>query len=193
MAGPGAAPWLGLPDAPGEAAGLGPLDAWACRDLANRLGAGRGTSWQVTLTGPDGRAVAHASPRDGPAGGAPTDCRAWLAGLAFDWLEHRTCRHIRQTMRDQAGNQLRNLVRARQRTCSFPGCRRAAARCDLDHTVPYDQDGPTCECNLSPLCRMHHQVKQADGWALTQPEPGVLVWATQHGRSHTVTPERYLV
>ena len=35
--------------------------------------------------------------------------------------------------------------------------------------------------------------KQALWWTLTQPEPGVLTWTTPHGRSHTVTPEPYLV
>jgi hypothetical protein len=187
--------WLGLSDAPGEAAGHGPLDAWTCRDLAARLAAGPGTRWSLTLTGPDGCAVAHADARAGPGPpGGPRGAdgyRAWLAGLRFDWLERQTCRHSRQTIRYQPGNQLRNLVRARQRRCSFPGCRRPAVGCDLDHTVPYDQGGRTCECNLSPLCRTHHQVKQAHGWTLTQPEPGVLTWTTPHGRSYTITPEPY--
>jgi hypothetical protein len=46
---------------------------------------------------------------------------------------------------------------------------------------------------LSPLCRMHHRVKQARGWTLTQPEPGVPTWTAPHGRSYTVTPDPYLV
>jgi hypothetical protein len=146
--------------------------------------------------------VAHATPRAGPGppgepsvspAAGPAGGRAWLAGPRFDWLEHRTCSHPRQAMTYQPGSTLRNLVRARQRTCSFPGCRRPAARGDLDHTVPYDQGGRTCECNLSPLCRMHHRVKYARGWTLTQPEPGVPTWTTPHGRSYTVTPDPYLV
>jgi len=188
-----AAAWLGLSDAPGEAAGHGPLDAWACRDLAARLAAGPGTRWSLTLTGPDGRAVAHADARAGPGPPGPGGYRAWLAGLRFGWLERQACRHPRQTIRYQPGNQLRTLIRARQRRCSFPGCRRPAAGCDLDHTLPYHQGGRTCECNLSPLCRTHHQVKQAHGWTLTQPEPGILTWTTPHGRSYTITPEPYLV
>jgi hypothetical protein len=128
-----AAAWLGLSDAPGEAAGHGPLDAWTCRDLAARLAAGPGTRWSVTLTGPDGRAVAHAAARAGPGPpGGPDGYRAWLAGLRFDWLEQRACGHLRQERRYQPGNRLANLVRARQRRCSFPGCRRPAARSDLD-------------------------------------------------------------
>jgi hypothetical protein len=46
--------------------------------------------------------------------------------------------------------------------------------------------------NHSPLCRRHHHVKRADGWTLTQPEPGVLTWTTPNGRSYTVTPNRTL-
>src|SRR6266851_10195463 len=142
-----AAAWLGLSDAPGEAAGSGPLDAWACRDLAARLAAGPATRWHVTLTGPDGRAVAHATPPGGPPGqppGGPGGGRDWLAGLRFDWLERRTCSHLRQSPRYHPPDRLQNLIRARQRTCSFPGCRRPATRCDLDHTLAYDQGGPTC-------------------------------------------------
>lgn len=44
-----------------------------------------------------------------------------------------------------------------------------------------------------PLCRRHHQAKQADGWRLEQPEPGVLAWTLPHGRTYTVTPEPYPV
>jgi len=184
-----AAAWLGLTDAPGEAPGFGPLDAWTCRDLAARLAAGgKATRWQVTLTGTDGRAVAHAA-RAGP--GPPGSPLAWLAGLQFDWLERDTCRHLRRVRRYEPGERLANLVRVRQRRCSFPGCRRPAPGCDLDHTLAYHRGGPTCECNLSPLCRRHHRTKQTRGWTLTQPEPGVLVWTTPHGRGYTVTPEPY--
>jgi hypothetical protein len=81
----------------------------------------------------------------------------------------------------------------RQRTCSFPGCRRPARRCDLDHTVPYDQGGATCECNLAPLCRRHHQAKQAHGWHLTQDQPGIMTWRTPSGRTYTTLPDPYPV
>src|SRR6266702_4139245 len=188
-----ASAWLGLSDAPGEAAGLGPLDAWTCRDLASRLAAaGTATRWCVTLTGPGGRGAAHACARGspeprGPAAGA----LRWLAGLRLTRLEQGTCTHARQVPGYRPPNTLRELVRTRQRTCSFPGCRRPARACDLDHTIPWDQDGLTCECNLAPLCRRHHRAKQAPGWHLAQPEPGVLTWTAPHGRSYTVTPEPY--
>jgi hypothetical protein len=81
----------------------------------------------------------------------------------------------------------------RQRRCSFPGCRRPAVRCDVDHTVPFDQGGATCECNLAPLCRRHHQAKQAPGWHLTQDQPGIMTWRTPSGRTYTTHPEPYPV
>ncbi|MBV9092371.1 MAG: DUF222 domain-containing protein, partial [Streptosporangiaceae bacterium] len=49
---------------------------------------------------------------------------------------------------------------------------------DLDHTTAWDNGGITCPCCLAPLCRHHHRCKQAEGWSLRQPEPGVLVWRT---------------
>jgi len=51
--------------------------------------------------------------------------------------------------------------------------------------------GWKCECGSSPLCRHHHRCKQAEGWRLEQPEPGVLVWRTPSGRSYATTPTQY--
>ena len=84
-------------------------------------------------------------------------------------------------------------IRARNATCTAPGCGRRAARCDLDHTRPHHQGGRTCECNLAPLCRHHHRCKQAEGWRLDQPEPGVLVWRVPSGRTYTTAPTEYPV
>jgi hypothetical protein len=116
---------------------------------------------------------------------------AWVRSLSFDWLESGTCSHERRTASYRPGRALRHLVKVRNRTCVFPGCRRPARRCDLDHTTPYDQGGPTCECNLSPLCRKHHQVKQEIGWHLVQTRPGTLIWTAPHGRSYIVRPDPY--
>ena len=188
-----ASTWLGLADLPGEAAGLGPLDAWTSRDLAARLAAGPGTRWHVTLLRPDGTAAAHASPRAGPGPPAdPAACRAWLTRLRYTWVEAGPCAHRCGVPAYRPAAPASNVVRARNRTCAFPGCRRPAAACDLDHTIPWDQGGPTCPCNLAPLCRRHHRTKQAPGWTLTQPEPGTLEWTAPHGRRYTVRPSTYL-
>ena len=164
--------WLGLTHDPGEAASHGPVDARTGRELAARLDPA--TRWCLTLTDPAGHAVAHACARgrppgnpardlrpayDGPPGSRPQDheppgtVRAtltWAAGLAarMQTLETGTCSHVRQSARYRPPPSLRHLIVLRQRTCTAPGCRRAAAHCDLDHTIPYDQGGRTCECNL---------------------------------------------
>ncbi len=49
------------------------------------------------------------------------------------------------------------FVRARDLTCRWPGCDVPATRCDLDHTIPYAQGGPTHAGNLKCYCRTQHQ------------------------------------
>ena len=144
--------WLGSSEAPGEAAGYGPLGADDCRDLAGDLAAaGKG---QVVHHAHrrDGRAVAHgcarASPRlkDGSV-------RAWLAKVKLSRIECGTCTHERETRAYRPPDLMRHLVNIRQRTCAFPGCRRPAERCDLDHTTPFDQGGRTCPMQFGAALR----------------------------------------
>jgi hypothetical protein len=104
-----------------------------------------------------------------------------------------SCDHAHAEIGYHPSRKLKHLVRARSATCTAPGCRRAAVRCDLDHTVPWDQGGLTCECDLAPLCRHHHRCKQSEGWQLEQPEPGVLVWHTPSGRTYTTGPTSYVI
>jgi hypothetical protein len=85
---------------------------------------------------------------------------------------------------------LKHLIRARTATCPAPGCGAQACHCDLDHTLAYPA-GPTDECNLAPPCRRHHRAKQAPGWQLEQPEPGVMGWTTPSRRVHTTLPTIY--
>src|SRR5215470_13170827 len=183
---------LGASGEPGEVAGFGPVAAADGRALAARLAGERGSRWCLTLTGPDGRAVAHGCARARPSsGGGEAAGRGWVLTVTIGQLAVRDCLHQRESAGYQPSPSLRHVIRIRQRTCSFPGCRRPAARCDQDHTVPYDQGGRTCECNLAPLCRRHHRAKQAQGWLLDQPEPGVMVWTLPHGRSYRVLPPTY--
>ncbi len=39
----------------------------------------------------------------------------------------------------------------------------------------------------------YHRCKQAEGWWLEQPEPGVLVWHTPSGRTYTTTRTQYAI
>jgi hypothetical protein len=191
-----AATWLGLTDNPGDIPGLGPTDASTCRDLAGTLAANPASKWCITLTDAKGRAVAHGCARAGPGPPATTgttraDRRSWLAKVTITPIATGTCDHRRESAGYQPSDKLRHLVKTRSPRCGFPGCRRPATRCDDDHTVAHHKGGRTCECNLHPLCRYHHQVKQAPGWHLDQPEPGVLVWTTPSGRIYTTTAEPY--
>jgi hypothetical protein len=128
----------------------------------------------------------------GPPGRAAGDGRLrWLAGIKVSWLETGTCGHARETTAYQPSPALRKLTKTRDRTCSYPGCRRPAERCDDDHTIPHDQGGRTCECNLAALCRRHHAAKQAPGWHLQQDTPGTLLWTLPSGHTHTVRPRTY--
>lgn len=92
---------------------------------------------------------------------------------------------------------LKRRLRLRDGTCRFPGCRRRAARCDLDHTVAWADGGRTAADNLAHLCRHHHLVKHRDGplgrWSVRQlgPSPGggVLEWTSPAGRTYRTVPD----
>jgi len=114
-----------------------------------------------------------------------------VAGVRLQWLESGVCAHRRESASYRPPPALQHLIRVRQQLCVFPGCGRAARRCDLDHTIPYHLGGRTCECNLAPLCRKHHQAKQTQGWMLDQPEPGIMIWTTPAGRRYTTYPPAY--
>ena len=73
-------------------------------------------------------------------------------------------------------------------TCVFPWCTRSARRCDIDHTIPAARGGPTCPCNLAPLCRRHHRIKTHGGWTYTTLEPGTYLWTSRHGYQYLRDP-----
>ena len=76
----------------------------------------------------------------------------------------------------------RHYLRARDQHCRFPGCRRAAIRCEVDHTIDAAQGGPTALWNLAHLCQRHHSMKQFTRWKVRQLPRGVLEWTSPTGR-----------
>ncbi|WP_336632551.1 MULTISPECIES: HNH endonuclease signature motif containing protein [unclassified Microbacterium] len=76
----------------------------------------------------------------------------------------------------------RRFLRARDQHCRFPGCRRAAIRCEIDHTVDAARGGPTALWNLAHLCQRHHSMKQFTRWRVRQLGGGVLEWTSPLGR-----------
>lgn len=83
---------------------------------------------------------------------------------------------------------LRDRVRARDATCTAPGCARPAHMCDLDHVVPFPQ-GSTHEQNIAPACRSHHRAKTHGGWQTQVTGHGGLLWTTKHGYNFRHQPE----
>jgi uncharacterized protein DUF222 len=207
---------LGWSGAPAEVAGFGLTGPGDARDLIAAASRHPRTRWCVTVLGKDGEATAHGcasgqhpwtppggtrdgpgNPRDGTARAGPDGHqRAQLAALLRQLgitpapIAKGTCDHARRENRYRPGRKLSHLIRARTATCSAPGCNAQAIHNELDHTVPYP-DGPTDQCNLTPLCARHHHAKHAPGWKLQQPEPGIMRWTLPSGRTHTTRPTRY--
>ena len=204
-----------------EIPGWGPADQDTVNDLLVAAARDRDSRLCLTLLGPDRTAVAHgcapgrltlplrgtnqdtATGLDppGPAGDRNQAAPAPQATEALDLIARLqirlariargTCGHEHAEPQYRPSRSLRHLVRARSPWCTAPGCGNHAASCDVDHTIPWHKNGITCECNLSPLCRHHHRVKQLEGWYLKQPEPGILTWHTPAGRTYTTTPGTY--
>jgi hypothetical protein len=190
---------LGLAATPGHIVGFGPLDAPLARDLAELAANHPASRYCLTVTGDDGHPLGHGCARgrppslslrpatgSGPA--PPPPRRPGSFTVTINPLAQDPCDHRHQEPGYKPSRQLRHLIWTRNPTCSAPGCRRPAAQCDLDHTVPYDQGGRTCECDLAPLCRHHHRCKQSEGWRLEQPSPGVMRWTTPAGRRYLIGP-----
>jgi Domain of unknown function (DUF222) len=127
----------------------------------------------------------------GPPGRSPPGAREWISSIKITPFGTGPCTHQRESPAYRPPPSLQHLARIRRTTCSHPGCRRAATRCDLDHAIPYGKGGRTCPCNLHPLCRRHHAAKQAPGWALALDPTGTATWITPAGRRYTTTPTSY--
>ncbi|KQR08238.1 hypothetical protein ASF78_18215 [Cellulomonas sp. Leaf334] len=114
------------------------------------------------------------------------------------------------TRRYRPGADLTRTVAARDVTCTFPGCRQPAARCEIDHRQPYDHararglttgagpvegrgEGaggePTSLENLHALCKHHHQAKTNGWWQVTwNPVTGTSTWTDRHGLTYARHP-----
>ncbi len=95
-------------------------------------------------------------------------------------------------------DRIAEAVALRDHNCVFPWCTRPARRChpdqhpcDCDHVVPHAREGPTCSCNIAPLCRRHHRIKTHTAWTYTVLEQGTYLWSSPHRyqflRDHTGT------
>jgi hypothetical protein len=83
---------------------------------------------------------------------------------------------------------LADFVRCRDLTCRFPGCDKPAVGCDLDHTTPHSEGGPTHASNLKSLCRLHHLIKTFWGWSDQQLPDGTVVWTSPSRHTYVTIP-----
>jgi uncharacterized protein DUF222 len=140
----------GRSETPGDVGGFGALDGDDARDLAAAAARHPATRWCLTALNPDGTAAAHGClpGRHPPPGPAPP-----ALDIAMIPVARGPCDHARAEAGYHPSRTLAHLIRARNGRCTAPGCTRPAARCDLDHTHPWDHGGATCECNLAPSCK----------------------------------------
>jgi hypothetical protein len=87
---------------------------------------------------------------------------------------------------------LKLWLRIRDETCRFPGCGRAAANSDIDHTVDWQHDGATRHDNLAHLCRPHHRLKHNSDWRVNHAGGGALEWEAPSGRTYRTEPATHL-
>ncbi|HWI31122.1 MAG TPA: HNH endonuclease signature motif containing protein [Microbacterium sp.] len=130
-------------------------------------------------------------------GPIPTSRARELCGGADGWM--RILTHPETGMVLSVGREqyrpppaLRRLVRWRADRCMAPGCGVPAARCEIDHTIAWQDGGDTALENSAPLCKGHHAVKHHGGWRVGQVEGsgGALEWTSPTGRRYLVAPER---
>ncbi|WP_107704576.1 HNH endonuclease signature motif containing protein [Nocardioides allogilvus] len=130
--------------------------------------------------------------------------RAVLDQLVRDWCGRTDTHLVVQPVLDLADHDQTSVHQIKTRTriradliagtCVFPWCTRAARACDHDHIVPFDHDDPTtggasCDCNIAPLCRHHHQLKTHAGWRYTPLERGTWLWSDPHGQQFLRDPD----
>ena len=92
---------------------------------------------------------------------------------------------------DTVSEPIKEQVALRDHTCVFPWCTRPARSChpeapndhpcDNDHVIPRARNGPTCSCNITPLCRRHHRLKTHTPWSNVVIDPGTYLWTSPHG------------
>ncbi len=91
-----------------------------------------------------------------------------------------------------AGHALDRFVRARDRRCRFPGCRRPVPRRgELDHHQPHPA-GARSAADLVGYCTGHHRAKHpAPGWRHTLLPCATLAVTTPSGLTTTTAPPPY--
>ncbi|OMH33038.1 hypothetical protein BGP79_05605 [Tersicoccus sp. Bi-70] len=165
-------------DDPGWLGAFGPIAAADARELASRA-----TSFMIGVTGAESAKDQGAcAVEDG------TDARV-VPVLATNGAQYRIPVALRRALTIRDG------------TCRFPGCRRSAVGCDVDHVVAWSDGGTSVAENLAHLCRKHHVLKHHSAWSVSAGPPGSrstdraptsashLTWTSPSGRRYETEPD----
>ncbi|HWJ65927.1 MAG TPA: HNH endonuclease signature motif containing protein, partial [Nocardioides sp.] len=189
-------------DLGGEAAGVSrrPWPASSTNDDGELGGEVAGVSrrpWPASSTNED-HGASSTNDDGNPVGRCEETGMPVTIGQIKEWL---LARHTTVTIRPvidladcvpvdsyEIPDRLKRRVQLRDHTCRFPGCPRRAVRCDIDHHTPYAQGGPTCPCQLVPLCRRHHRAKTFSLWRYVIIAPAHYLWISPSGRHFHVGP-----
>ena len=115
------------------------------------------------------------------------DCAVTIRRLVTDPITGHLLDYGRRTY--AIPQPLRDYITARDATCRFPGCRRRADLCQIDHAQPWNNGGETTPANLGALCTRHHQLKTHAGWHITNSAPdGSCTWTSPQGRQYDHHP-----
>lgn len=112
-------------------------------------------------------------------------------GVTRTWAHRHQAREAldRHPHRRFARAALRRHIHMRDRTCTFPGCRRPAGKSDLDHTNDHGCGGTTTDRNSGPLCGIHHEIKTRGIWRQQQTSPGRFTWTSPLGCTYRTRGE----
>ncbi|MGI8426615.1 MAG: DUF222 domain-containing protein [Actinomycetota bacterium] len=95
---------------------------------------------------------------------------AFLAAILTEGADIKAVGHMGRNI----PSRINTALLERDDVCVVPGCTEREGL-QIDHTVPYGQNGPTKLANLSRLCRVHHAMKTHHGYVL-KGGPGAWIW-----------------
>ena len=91
---------------------------------------------------------------------SPGALLAWLDGASFERIVFSPGARIEcsKTARFFTGA-TRRAIEVRDQACTHPFCEVPAARCQIDHIIPYAQGGETTQENGRVLCSFHNRLR----------------------------------
>jgi hypothetical protein len=85
---------------------------------------------------------------------------------------------------------IRRAITHRDGVCTFPGCDRPPAHCDIHHCTPWSHGGKTATSTGILLCRHHHTFLHDHGWQVHLDDRQRPVFLRPDGTRHDPRSER---